>query len=248
MLMKLSRRWGAQAREQNWLAIALDFVIVILGVFLGIQAANWNGARQDRIQERRYYAQIVEDLRRDQQILIRAQHKTDEFDAAAENVLQAMRSGLPPNISAGRFALDIHHAGYLYIPRSTRSTYDELISTGNLGLLRSETAKRAIAEYYARWGDTRQWDELLRLQQGHYWELTAGVLPRSALKAAIREREPQLSRTEAAEILSRLRNRDGVEDSLTGMAAHQERIRRDSEVLSKQGRELIDQLARLDRS
>src|SRR5215212_3207303 len=245
MLMKLSRQWGAQAREQNWFAIALDFVIVIVGVFLAIQAANWNGARQDRTQERRYYAQIIEDLRRDQQILERAQRKTDEFDAAAENTLQAMRSGLPPNISAGRFAANIHHAGYLYIPRSTRRTYDELISTGNLGLLRSENAKRAIGEYYASWGDQRQWDELLRVQQGRYWELTAGVLPRAALKAAIHEREPKVSRTEAAEILSRLRNRDGVENSLIGMAAHQERIRRDSEVLSKQGRELIDELTRL---
>src|SRR5215210_4261865 len=88
MLMRLSRQWGAEARKQNWLAIALDFVIVILGVFLGIQAANWNGARQDRAQERRYYTQIVEDLRRDQQILDRALRKADEFDAAAENSLQ----------------------------------------------------------------------------------------------------------------------------------------------------------------
>src|SRR5215217_284395 len=75
MLMKLSRQWGARAREQNWFAIALDFVIVIVGVFLGIQAANWNEARQDRTQERRYYAQIIEDLRRDQLILKGAQRR-----------------------------------------------------------------------------------------------------------------------------------------------------------------------------
>jgi hypothetical protein len=163
-------------------------------------------------------------------------------------VMQAMRSGLPSNISAGQFAVEIHYAGFLYIPRPSRRTYDEVISTGNLGLLRSETAKRAIAEYYASWGDMRQWDELLRLQQSRYWELTAGVLPRSALKAAIREREPKLSPTEAAEVLSRLRNGDGVEDSLTGMAAHQERIRRDSEKLRKQGRKLIDELTSMGRS
>ena len=247
MLLKQSRQRGSQAREPNWFAIALDFVIVILGVFLGIQAANWNEARQDRTQERRYYAQIVEDLRRDQQSLERAQRKADDFDAAAENTLQAIRSGLPPNISAGRFAADIHYAGFLYIPRTTRSTYDELISTGNLGLLRSETAKRDIAEYYASWGDQRQWDELLRLQQARYWELAAGVLPRPALKAAMRGREPKLSQGEAAEILSRLRSRDGVVDNLTSMAAHQERIRRDSEELSKEGRELINELTRLGR-
>lgn len=248
MLPRLSRQWGAQAREQNWFAVAIDFLIVILGVFLGIQAANWNEARQDRAQERRYYTQIVEDLRRDQQSLAGAQRRADRFDAAAENTLRAMRYGIPADVSAGRFATDIHYAGYLNIPRPARTTYDELISTGNLRLLRSETAKRAIAEYYANFSDLRQWDDLLRLQQGRYWEATAGVLPRSALKAAIREQEPKVSQAEAAEILTRLRHRDGVEDMLTSMASHQERVRRDSEQLSEEGRELIDQLTQLGAS
>ena len=32
-------------RDQNWFAVFLDFLIVIIGVFIGIQVANWNEAR-----------------------------------------------------------------------------------------------------------------------------------------------------------------------------------------------------------
>jgi hypothetical protein len=36
------------AKTQNWFAVMLDFLIVVMGVFVGIEAANWNQARPDR--------------------------------------------------------------------------------------------------------------------------------------------------------------------------------------------------------
>jgi hypothetical protein len=41
----LLRRVMEHVREQNWSAIAIDFVIVVVGVFIGIQVSNWNGER-----------------------------------------------------------------------------------------------------------------------------------------------------------------------------------------------------------
>lgn len=38
-------------RGQNWFAVFLDFLIVVVGVFIGIQVANWNEARQQRVRE-----------------------------------------------------------------------------------------------------------------------------------------------------------------------------------------------------
>ena len=242
MLTKLSRRWGGKAREQNWFAVAIDFVIVVVGVFFGIQAANWNDSRKDRAEERRYYAQILDDLRTDQHTLQDALQRAARYDAAAENTLQAIRSGIPPNSTPGRFAVDIHRAGWLFIPRSSRRTYDELISTGNLGLLQSGSAKAAIADYYYSFDDLRQWDELLRAQQDRYWEATSGVLSRPVLRDAMRGREPSLSAADATKILAALRARDGADDMLISMAAHQERVRRDSEVLVKKGQALIAKL------
>lgn len=242
------RRIRDHAAKQDWFAVFIDLAIVVIGVFLGIQAANWNETRKERVEERRYYAQIVDDLKKDQATLRLAQQRAADFDLAAEDTLRAMRTGLLPNASPGRFAAQVHYAGFLYIPRASRRTYDELISTGNLGLLRDQTAKEAIANYYANFDDLRQWDELLRLQQGRYWEVTAGVLPRPVLKAAIRMREPDLTAEEASRILARLRNRAGADDLLVSMAAHQERVRRDSEVIADLGRQLIAELKPLTAS
>lgn len=39
------RRLSANLRSQNWVAIAIEFLLVVLGVFFGIAAANWNEER-----------------------------------------------------------------------------------------------------------------------------------------------------------------------------------------------------------
>jgi hypothetical protein len=41
------RRVIKHFRNQEWTAIGIDFVIVVFGVFMGIQVANWNQAQSD---------------------------------------------------------------------------------------------------------------------------------------------------------------------------------------------------------
>jgi hypothetical protein len=52
------RRVIAHVKTQNWFAAGIDFLIVVLGVFIGIQVSNWNEAR---VEERRR-EQIAEAL------------------------------------------------------------------------------------------------------------------------------------------------------------------------------------------
>ncbi|GJL92748.1 hypothetical protein [Hyphococcus sp.] len=44
------RRVIEHVKHQNWTAVALDFVIVVVGVFIGIQLGNLNEARVERVQ------------------------------------------------------------------------------------------------------------------------------------------------------------------------------------------------------
>ena len=56
------RRIIAHMRDQHWTAIAIDFVIVVVGVFVGIQASNYNAERAERRLEAEYTQRIVADL------------------------------------------------------------------------------------------------------------------------------------------------------------------------------------------
>ena len=43
------RRITKHVKDQNWFAVGLDFLIVVIGVFIGLQVNTWNEARQDRV-------------------------------------------------------------------------------------------------------------------------------------------------------------------------------------------------------
>jgi hypothetical protein len=56
------RRVIAHCRRQEWTAIVLDFLIVVIGVFIGIQVSNWNAARVDEGRAHAYLERIILDL------------------------------------------------------------------------------------------------------------------------------------------------------------------------------------------
>lgn len=58
----LLRRITEHVKAQNWTAVALDFVIVVVGVFIGIQVANWNQARLDDALSREYLVRLHSEL------------------------------------------------------------------------------------------------------------------------------------------------------------------------------------------
>ena len=43
------RRIAQHMKQQHWTGVFIELVIVILGVFIGLQASNWNQARESAV-------------------------------------------------------------------------------------------------------------------------------------------------------------------------------------------------------
>ena len=56
------RRLTENLRVQNWTAISIELLIVVLGVFIGIQAANWNQQRLERRETEQLLEQVDVEL------------------------------------------------------------------------------------------------------------------------------------------------------------------------------------------
>jgi hypothetical protein len=57
------RRLSKSLKEQNWTAIWIEFFLLVAGVFLGIQAANWNEHRTIERKAKLFTERLREDLR-----------------------------------------------------------------------------------------------------------------------------------------------------------------------------------------
>ncbi|MEQ8556692.1 MAG: hypothetical protein RIB03_00110 [Henriciella sp.] len=86
------RRLSQHLRTQNWFAVGLDFAIVILGVFIGLQLGNWNAARADRAAYEhaleRYQAEIATNL----ETLDTMEDETTVMLRAAGEAIDALQS------------------------------------------------------------------------------------------------------------------------------------------------------------
>ena len=58
-------RFIEHLRKQHWTGVFIELAIVVLGVFIGIQASNWNAAQADRKKGEEFAARLLQDLRQD---------------------------------------------------------------------------------------------------------------------------------------------------------------------------------------
>ncbi len=142
----LLRRITEHVKAQNWFAVSVDFVIVVVGVFIGIQVSNWNDVRQDRILEKQYLQRLYDDM--DGSIndhVLNSGWDKERVDTQ-EVVLKALRAGVLEEGQEQNFARGLVYVGVHNPIRRRWGTVEELKSTGNIGLLRDLELRNQIAQ------------------------------------------------------------------------------------------------------
>ena len=151
------RRFAEALKEQNWTTILVEFVLLVAGVFLGIQAANWNETRRDRALEAEYVARLQRDFRAiDARVASNVsiwQEKAKAPVRLLADIASFQQRGTWPR---GKAAIlrDLEDAMDGRIPAPRAATYVELLSAGKLGLIRDTRLRDALLEYDAQTGFT----------------------------------------------------------------------------------------------
>ena len=166
----LLRRMVNHVKSQNWTAVGLDFLIVVLGVFLGIQLGNWNDARLAAGEEARYLRDLKSDLASDIGELERMKNVASLRFAAAEYLLREIgedRPGfesIPMLVEPPKVEEPPEFDGYVHtylintiFLDSNENTFEELVATGNLAVLKNAALVSKLNEYY---------DALIAREQG----------------------------------------------------------------------------------
>lgn len=55
-------KFNRQLKSQNWLGVILDFLVVVIGIFVALQAADWNQSRLDQKEESYQLQFLYEEL------------------------------------------------------------------------------------------------------------------------------------------------------------------------------------------
>ena len=124
----------------------IELVIVILGVFIGIQVSNWNVERETNARGAIFAERLKADLREEAWYYQLQIEYTRDVLASAERAV----AGLSGQSTGSNEALLINaYRATQYKQRARRrSTYDELVSTGALDLIKSAMLRDTALQVY----------------------------------------------------------------------------------------------------
>tara|TARA_R110002153_G_scaffold32537_2_gene98423 strand:- start:13533 stop:14306 length:774 start_codon:yes stop_codon:yes gene_type:complete len=168
------RRITKHVREQNWFAIWLDFFIVVIGVFIGIQVSNWNASLSQKERAHSYLERLESDLASDLEIINNRQKFYSNVILYGNQALayaeaeEQNREANWPTILAFFQASQI----FQYYPND--ATYSELKSVGEFNLIENTDIRSILTKYYLT--GTEQYDFAFR-DDPKYRETIRGLTP-----------------------------------------------------------------------
>jgi hypothetical protein len=142
----LLRRVIHHVRRQEWTAIFIDFLIVVFGVFMGIQVANWNQAQTDKRLGETFAQRLNNDLVVEAWTYMSVIEYLNDVQTNADIALAGLEG--TNNISDEELLIAAYRATQYLAGIRQRATYDELISTGKIALIADQALANIASLIY----------------------------------------------------------------------------------------------------
>lgn len=163
-------------RRHDWFAVAVEMLVVVVGILLAFQIDRWWEQRGERIQEVEYVARLTNDIESDIPIIQRAIELAKLRKGMADLLMRVAETPAAAYEHPIHFIVAVHQAAFTYSPNLTNHTFDDLRATGNLRLLREPEIKKALLGYYDFDQDQNQYRPLQFMTESRHFELAAGIL------------------------------------------------------------------------
>jgi hypothetical protein len=204
------RRIADHLKQQQWTAVLIELVILILGVFLGFQVSDWANERADRAAETRHLEEIAEDLRADTAVFDQIRASAGKRISGIDYILGQTRGVTRPSrlVTPNGDAYDMPAGppvapadrtmllGRVNLMRSTtgnRTGFEALLGAGGMQKIRDRQISRQLQVYYAQFDELNELTNILKqvraagVTQGYPLGLSAfGEMDPEQLTAVVR--------------------------------------------------------------
>ncbi len=167
---------SATAPRSRVIRMGAEFLVIVVGVLVALAVDEWANSMEDRELEREYLQALAIDLSEDSTAYAAA------LVPNVEEALAALRTIVP--VAHGAEVMPSDTVGFVRLLwestfsvtqfEERRTTFEELLATGNLSLIRSAELRASIVAYYEKARLTTNRSERRR---SSYDQLLNGYLP-----------------------------------------------------------------------
>jgi hypothetical protein len=143
----LLRRVTQHVQNQNWFAVSLDFLIVVFGVYIGLQVQDWAVEKNRLSSERQYLERLhdeVEQLAMTREMYDQTRTQFSQVLFEIIDILNAVDQEITLTDEQCRI---ITHSSFTTIPPAELPSATELISSGRLDQIASPALRDSILSY-----------------------------------------------------------------------------------------------------
>ena len=146
----IRKKLAAENKAQAYLRYAIgEIVLVVIGILIALQINNWNEERKNRISEADYYFKLLEDVDQD---ALEIQNQIDINQVRIDNsnkFIGLLQHGIFTQSEVVQVMLgSISKTTFTFQP--SKAAFEDLKSSGNLGLLRDLNIKNKLIAYYTK--------------------------------------------------------------------------------------------------
>ena len=137
-------------KQRDWGTVAVEVLIVVVGIFIGLQVNDWNQARIDRADIAEYMERVQGDLNRDADFFAFLANKASakrEALATLKKIIARNRSSDEDPESIFGLLSDSVPMGFEF-PEVQTVTFLDLRSSGKLTLIEDAELRRQLSFYY----------------------------------------------------------------------------------------------------
>lgn len=159
------RRIASAFRRQDWSTVAVEIMIVVLGVFIGLQVNNWNEARREAVNEVTYLESLQSDLAVSTRLLDNHLAHIADRQKALSILATAAKHDIARQDFDGLMRNGLYDLQFLDVQRNT---YQALENDGRIGLLRDIALQQALLDQSVQIAAIRAYEaDMARFQ--HRW-------------------------------------------------------------------------------
>jgi hypothetical protein len=142
----LLRRITEHLRAQNWIAIALDLIVVVVGVFIAFQVERWYEFQRLVADERQHLQSLAQDFEQAHENISWVISRLEIAQTAAQELLELEPNDPITSDEFYRLVADVQRNGTL---EPKRRTYDALISTAQIEAIKDKSLTSDLGDFFS---------------------------------------------------------------------------------------------------
>ena len=142
--MTIRQRLHKQLKDRDWFAVSVELVVLVVGVFLGIQVSNWNDARKDRADEAEFLRQLHVDILLAEDLSSRIGDYRQARRAGVFSAMDVLFGDSERKTLTKEECQALYSAGFINMPFIDIGSFNELASAGRIGIIRDATLRAGL--------------------------------------------------------------------------------------------------------